>query len=78
MKIRKFNTEGHAAWKSFYNEVFLEIKKEAKGSKITTEDIKNGYNNNLKNTTVKNAVRISNTTYLRNKATMARDKRVKK
>ena len=36
------------------------------------------YNNNLKNTTVKNAVRISNTTYLRNKATMARDKRVKK
>tara|TARA_B110000046_G_C12969055_1_gene388110 strand:+ start:727 stop:1506 length:780 start_codon:yes stop_codon:yes gene_type:complete len=48
MKIRKFNAEGHAAWKSFYNEVFLEIKKEAKGSKITTEDIKNGYNNDLK------------------------------
>ena len=44
VKIRKFNTEGHAAWKSFYNEVFLEIKKEAKGSKITTEDIKKGYN----------------------------------
>jgi len=48
MKIRKFNDEGHAAWKSFYNEVFLKIKEVANGSKISTGDIQNGYTDDLK------------------------------
>lgn len=43
MKIRKFNSEGHNKWIEFYNELFIEIKKISKGSKISPEDIKNGY-----------------------------------
>ena len=45
MKIRKFNSEGHNKWVEFYNELFVEIKRISKGSKISPEDIKKGYNN---------------------------------
>jgi len=48
MKIRKFNSEGHNKWVEFYNELFIEIKKISKGSKISPEDIKKGYNKHFK------------------------------
>ena len=48
MKIRKFNSEGHNKWVEFYNELFVEIKKISKGSKISPEDIKKGYNKHFK------------------------------
>ena len=44
MKIKKFNSEGHSKWIEFYNELFLQIKNNSKGSKISPDDIKNGYN----------------------------------
>ena len=44
MKIKKFNSEGHGKWIEFYNELFLQIKNNSKGSKISPEDIKKGYN----------------------------------
>ena len=48
MKIRKFNSEGHNKWVEFYNELFVEIKRISKGSKISPEDIKKGYNKHFK------------------------------
>jgi hypothetical protein len=48
MKIKKFNSEGHNKWIEFYNELFIEIKKVSKGSVISPEDIKKGYNENFK------------------------------
>ena len=48
MKIRKFDSEGHNKWVEFYNELFVEIKRISKGSKISPEDIKKGYNKHFK------------------------------
>ena len=47
MKIRKFTSEGHEKWKSFYTEVFLNIKEKSKGKIPSPQNIKDGYNNEL-------------------------------
>jgi hypothetical protein len=48
MKIRKFTFEGHEKWKSFYTDVFLNIKEKSKGRNLSPQNIKDGYNNELK------------------------------
>jgi hypothetical protein len=47
MIIRKFTPEGHEKWKSFYTEVFLNIKEKSKGKIPSPQNIKDGYNNEL-------------------------------
>ena len=48
MKIRKFNYEGLEKWRSFYNELFMEIKDTAGSSKIGPKHITEGYNADFK------------------------------
>ena len=42
MKIRKFNSEGLEMWRSFYRDLFMNIKSMTKG-KISPQHIKDGY-----------------------------------
>ena len=48
MKIRKFNSNGLERWRSFYRDLFMNIKVAAGGGKISPEHIKKGYSADFK------------------------------
>ena len=47
MKIRKFNSEGLERWRSFYRDLFMNIKSIA-GGKISPQHIIDGYSKDFK------------------------------
>ena len=48
MKIRKFNSDGLERWRSFYRDLFMNIRTIAGGGKISPPDIVKGYSANFK------------------------------
>ena len=48
MKIRKFKSDGLERWRSFYRDLFMNIRTVAAGGKISPQDITKGYSADFK------------------------------